>query len=169
MLVWITGLSGAGKTTTAIALKKALKENHQINAMHLDGDDLRDILQNTQTGYTHDERKKLAFTYARLAQNLSNQGAFVIISTISMFENIRQWNRQNNNDYFEIYLKISKKIRVARDPKNLYKHNENMADFSGQYQEPQNPDMIFDDTQNLSPDVMATMIIKNLKKQGLIK
>ena len=79
-VVWITGLSGSGKTTLARALLEAVPD-----AILLDGDELRYVLGSTAKGFDAESRKRLALTYARLAEVLSKQGKTVLVATKSLF------------------------------------------------------------------------------------
>ena len=149
MIIWITGLSGSGKTTLANALKESmLREGY--NPVLLDGDVLREVLGCTDKCYTFEERKKLAFCYARFANLLNKQGFFVIVATVSMFEDVRQWNRENNCKYCEVYLKVDRQTRASRDPKKLYQSNTDLVEIENGFEEPKKPDIIFDDSWNLS-------------------
>ena len=147
-LVWITGLSGAGKTTLANTLKKnMLSEGHK--PILLDGDMLREILGLKYKGYSLEDRKKLSFCYARLANLLVNQGFFVIVATISMFESVRNWNRENNCKYCEVYLKVNRQTRISRDSKKIYELNTELVEIEKGFDEPKKPDIIFDNFYDL--------------------
>ncbi len=158
VLTWITGFSGAGKTTVAKHLQKNL---HIVNikSILLDGDEIRSALT-LVTNYSFEERKKIAFSYSRLAKLLTDQGFYVIVATISMFEEVRQWNRQNNPNYFEVYLKVSEEIRLKRDLKGLYSSCKDFVINNENYEEPQCPDLIFDAEQKHDPKDIAEMIQK---------
>jgi adenylylsulfate kinase len=116
-VIWITGFSGAGKTTLARALMPRLPERGLL----LDGDALRAVLGQTACGYGHEERKQLAFLYARLANMLARQGTTVVVATISLFHDLHTWNRKNLPGYLEVFLDIPEEERQRRDPKGLYK------------------------------------------------
>ena len=114
-VIWLTGLSGAGKTTLAKALQQALP-----GSLLLDGDALRSVLGSSQTGFDRESRLALALTYARLCKLLADQGATVITATISLFHAVHAWNRENIHNYLEIFLDVPENIRRQRDPKGLY-------------------------------------------------
>ena len=118
VMYWITGLAGVGKTTIGTALHERIKTFNQAVVM-LDGDALREVFGN-DLGYTAEDRYKCAMRYARLSKYLCDQGITVICCTISMFEKVRQWSRNNVSKYIEVYVKASDKTLEERDKKNLY-------------------------------------------------
>ena len=115
---WITGLSGAGKTSVGKLLYEKMKQKYP-NIVFLDGDVLREVFGN-DLGYTREERIKCAMRYARLCRMLQEQGMNVICCTISMFDEIRSWNSVHIANYREIYVKVSMEELVRRNQKGLY-------------------------------------------------
>ncbi|GAA3085279.1 hypothetical protein GCM10020000_84730 [Streptomyces olivoverticillatus] len=90
-VVWITGLSGAGKTTVATLLAERLTAAG-TTPVRLDGDRLREIVP-APAGYAEADRRRMAMFYARLAHQLAAQGHLVICSTVSLFHDVQAWNR----------------------------------------------------------------------------
>lgn len=116
---WITGLSGAGKTTLGQAYCSHQRALGWDNLVYLDGDTLREVFGNG-LGHSPAERYQLAMSYARLCQMLTGQGIDVVCATISMFETVREWNRRNIPRYVEIYLDVPIEVLERRDQKQLY-------------------------------------------------
>ena len=98
LAIWITGLSASGKTTLATIISSRLRELGMPLIM-LDGDDLRKILGET-THYNREDRKELAFMYARMVQSLSRQNVVVVIATVALFKEVHEWNRKNIKGYW---------------------------------------------------------------------
>ena len=101
---WITGLSGAGKTTIGKLFYRWLKSTRE-KVILLDGNNLRKIFGKNY-GYNLNDRFKLAMNYSKLCKLISDQGVNVVIATISMFHKCHQWNRANIQNYREIYISI---------------------------------------------------------------
>ena len=117
-LYWITGLSGAGKTTIGNLLFKELKAR-KPNVFLLDGDIGR-WAYNDQVGYTHREREIGAYRNSRVCKMIADQDIDVICCTVSMFDGVRQWNRQHFDKYREIFLDVPMDVLIKRDKKKLY-------------------------------------------------
>lgn len=117
-IYWITGLSGAGKTTLCRSLVELLRSQQEPVIM-LDGDELRDTL-GVAGSYSREDRMALARTYAKLCRLIAGQGTNVAIATIAMFREAQQWNRANLPGYHEIYLDVPLEELKRRDPKKIY-------------------------------------------------
>lgn len=115
---WITGLAGAGKTTIARGVYEKLRCQME-GIVLLDGDDLRKSVAQ-DLGYTREDRLEAAMRYARLSAMLASQGITVVIGTISMFHDVRRWNREHIENYCEIYLDVPMDVLQERNQKNLY-------------------------------------------------
>jgi len=162
-LYWVTGFSGAGKTTIGFELYKIVKMNNDTS-LFLDGDKLREVFGN-DLGYTREDRLKSAMRYARLCELLTSQGMDVICCTVSMFNDVRIWNRTHIKDYVEVYLKVSSDVLRKRDQKGLYSGQQQgiASDVAGvdlMVEEPQNPDIIIENNGTLSVEMAAAMIFK---------
>jgi len=160
MLYFITGLSGAGKTTIGKALVAELNAHGQNNVIFLDGDQTRWVFDGL-FGYSLEERKKLALSYPRLCKLLTDQGFTIVFSTISMFNEVREWNRKIIENYLEIYLKVPLEILKKRDQKGLYSSNaENLMGISAEPELPQNPDIVIENDGRFSVEECVKIILE---------
>ncbi len=144
-LYWITGLSGAGKTTIGNRLYYQMKLE-KPNTIILDGDVLKTIV-GKNLGYKREERLEKAYRYSTLCKLLTDQGINVIICTIAMFDEVRMWNRTNIEYYVEVFLDVELEILKRRNPKKLY--SQKKADIVGidiEVEYPKNPDIIIKNT-----------------------
>lgn len=163
---WITGLSGAGKTTIGKLLYEKIKEEYP-NTVFLDGDTLRKVFGN-DLGYSKEDRRKCAMRYSRLCAMLQEQGMNVICCTISMFDSVREWNRENIADYMEIYVKVSMDTLRERNQKGLYSGvaKEKQGDVAGihmEIEEPKCPDLILENDGERTPEELAEEILLKYK------
>jgi adenylylsulfate kinase len=166
-VIWITGLSGAGKTTLAKALIAAVNRP----AILLDGDEMREALAGLASGYGYEDRKKLALTYARLCRTIAVQGHLVVCATISMFHEVHAWNRGHLPGYLEIYLDASEETRKRRDYKKIYaRTNEKDQGVVGRELKPElplSPDIVFRQP-GPGPEEMAELILQSAEGRGLL-
>lgn len=144
ILYWITGLSGAGKTTIGNRLYYEMKKTRD-NVVLLDGDILKEIVDET-VGYSDEQRRKRAMKYARMCKMLTDQNIYVICCTVAMYHEVREWNRENNKRYVEVFLDVPIDILKKRDQKGLYSAlNEgkisNVSGMDLKVEFPQNPDV----------------------------
>lgn len=118
---WITGLSNSGKTTVGTALYYDLKKRGH-NVTILDGDLMKQIASGSEpAGYEEHDRFIRAKRYSLMAKLLADQGMWVIVCAIAMFDEIREWNRDNIKGYIEIFLDAPTEVLKIRDKKGLYK------------------------------------------------
>jgi adenylylsulfate kinase-like enzyme len=164
----VTGLSGAGKTTVASAVKDRLMAASAVNPVLLDGDRLRAVLPAT-AGYEPEDRRKLAMFYARLARELAAQGHCVICSTVSLFHEVHAWSRRNTPRYLEVWLRVplqELRDRGCRD--KLYSPNGDAngvgpvvgVDSGAEF--PVQPDLIIGNYGDMSVEEAAERIVTAL-------
>jgi adenylylsulfate kinase-like enzyme len=171
-IVWITGLSGAGKTTLATNLVKSMR-NAGESIIFLDGDILREVFGHAeinQDSHTRENRLKLAMRYSSLCQIIAKQGINVVIATISLFHEVHQWNRENLPNYFEIYLKVPIEELKRRDSKGIYGQYykglvKNVAGIDLPVDEPKSPDLVINYDQHKSSLVVANEILSFINNE----
>lgn len=160
---WITGLSGAGKTTIGKLLYEKIKERYP-NTVFLDGDMLRKVFGD-DLGYSREERKKCAMRYSRLCAMLQEQGMNIICCTISMFDSVREWNRENIPHYKEIYVKVTMDTLMVRDQKGLYsgmtkEKQKEVVGIHMDVEEPKHPDLILQNDGERTPEEQVEEILQ---------
>ena len=165
-VIWLTGLSGSGKTTIANELMKRLKEKSVVPVI-LDGDEIRHAIK--LQGFDEDSRKKHNLNVGYIASLFEKQGNIVIVSIISPYDDTRNEIRKMCSNFIEVYVSIALEVCIERDPKGLYKKAQlgEIKDFTGvsaPYYPPLNPEIILD-TDNLNVNESASLIIDFLKKK----
>lgn len=118
MVIWITGLSGAGKTALSDALIAIVKPRLPT-LVRLDGDVVRAIF-GTGLGYSEPERVVQIKRIQALARELDHQGFVVLVAALYAHPELLAWNRANYSSYFEVYLDTPLAEVQRRDAKGIY-------------------------------------------------
>jgi len=162
---WLTGLSGAGKTTIGRLWYERLKASGE-SVVLLDGDELRQVFGD-DLGYSEEDRRKSAMRNARLCALLAKQGITVVCCTISMFDSVRAWNRANIPGYFEVYIKASMDTLRGRDQKGLYSRREtDVAGIHFQVEEPKAPDLILENNGKKTPEEQVELLTQSVASKN---
>nr|WP_237728727.1 adenylyl-sulfate kinase [Bacillus halotolerans] len=151
-ILWLTGLSGSGKSTIANAAARELfEQGYQV--IVLDGDNIRHGL-NKDLGFSDKDRKENIRRIGEVAKLFVQQGTIVITAFISPFREDRDQVRQlvEAGEFNEVYIKCDLDICEQRDPKGLYKkaRNGEIPFFTGidsPYEEPEAPELVLDSGQ----------------------
>ena len=171
-VIWITGLSGSGKSTVGKKVTEVLRKNGE-KVIYLDGDELRNIFKTNNlniNNYSRERRLELAMQYSYLCRLIVEQKITVVIATISMFKEIYSWNKKNLPGYFEVYLKVPFDELRRRDPKQIYKKFDdgelsNVAGLDLEIDEPLNADLILNFKEQVTSDQLADKILLKLTKE----
>lgn len=147
--IWLTGLSGSGKSTMANALEQALFEAGH-HTMLLDGDNVRHGLCK-DLGMTDQDRTENIRRVAELAKLMTEAGLIVVTAFISPFRQDRQLARAlfGPGEFVEVYVNTSLAVCKARDPKGLYKKAmagviKDFTGISSPYEAPTEPEIQLD-------------------------
>ncbi len=145
-VIWLTGLSGSGKTTIAEALEKEILRKGYFTKS-FDGDVMREGI-NADLGYSIEDRKENIRRTAEIAKIFMEYGSIVICSFITPTEEIRKIAKSiiGRNNFIEIYVNAPLEVCEKRDPKGLYKKARNglIKDFTGldsEFEIPIQPDI----------------------------
>ncbi len=163
-VLWITGMSGAGKTTVSSLVVEKLRKNYHKNPVVIDGDTIRSVLSD-RFGYSLDDRKYMASVYSRLSREMAEQGHIVVCATISLFSEIHEWNRENIKNYVEIYLDVPLEDLRKRDTKSIYTNNKNAVAPEYAMDIPKNPDIRIDNHGSITQQKAAEIIFSFLKER----
>jgi len=156
-VLWLTGLSGAGKSTVATGVEQKLFDQGFFPAI-LDGDNVRSGI-NKNLGFSLEDRSENIRRISEVAKLNLNNGIITITSFISPTIEIREMARQliGPDDFIEIYIKASLDVCEKRDVKGLYEkaRRGEIKDFTGigsPYEPPRNPDLIVETVNHTVPE-----------------
>ena len=172
-VVWLTGLSGAGKSTIAQALERELF-NQNINVYVLDGDNIRHGL-NSNLGFSPEDRVENIRRVAEVANLMADSGLVVITAFISPYRSDRRRAREivleGGRDFLEVFVDAPLEVCERRDPKQLYKKARagQIKDFTGidaPYEAPEDPEIVThtaDATLNESVTTILEVLLPRIK------
>lgn len=171
-VIWLTGLSGSGKSTIAFELEKSLTSRN-INVFVLDGDNLRKGI-NKDLGFDVEDRKENNRRIAEVSKLFVDAGILVICSVISPFREERQMARNlfSSTEFMEVYIECPLEECIKRDPKGLYKKAilGQIIEFTGissSYEAPETPELIVR-TDHLTIEESKNTILNFLNERDFL-
>ena len=172
--LWMTGLSGSGKSTISVALERSLFEKG-ILSYRLDGDNIR-LGINKNLGFSADDRKENIRRIGEVSKLFTDAGIITLASFISPYrkdrEEVRKIHEDSGLTFVEIFIDCSLESAEERDPKGLYKkaRNGEIKNFTGiddPYEAPTNPEIhLISDKMSLDDEVKT--VLNYLLKHDLI-
>ena len=157
-VIWLTGLSGSGKSTIANALETTLFANG-AHCYVLDGDNLR-LGLNMDLGFTAEDRAENVRRVSEVAKLMVDAGLIVITALVSPFAADRNRAKSifEEGEFLEVFVDTPVEICQQRDPKGLYKKSAagelpNFTGISQDYEAPLNPDLVLDGTASLEDNI----------------
>ncbi len=167
--VWLTGLSGSGKSTVAVELEAQLIRAGRL-AYLLDGDNIRHGL-NSDLGFSDEDRAENVRRNAEVARLMADAGMVAIVPVISPFregrDRVRQMHEVAGLTFVEVFLDTPLGECEQRDPKGLYAKARSgelsgMTGIDSPYEPPTNPELVLKPTDG-SPEELATLVFSFLR------
>jgi bifunctional enzyme CysN/CysC len=164
-VVWLTGLSGAGKSTIAQALERELFRR-AVHTYVLDGDNIRHGL-NSNLGFAPEDRVENIRRVSEVAKLMADAGTVVVTAFISPYRMDRRRAREialeGNAEFIEVFVDAPLEVCETRDPKNLYKKARagEIRDFTGigaPYEAPEDPEIVVHTDQQTVDESVATIL-----------
>jgi adenylylsulfate kinase len=170
--VWLTGLSGSGKSTIAVAAEKALADRGRLTYI-LDGDNIRQGLNNN-LGFSPEDRTENIRRIGEVGKLFTDGGVIVFSSFISPYRSDRDAIREimGEDDFVEVYVAASLETCESRDVKGLYKKARagEIPEFTGisaPYEEPENAELVID-TNGQTVEQSTEVLVAYLDKCGYL-
>lgn len=174
--LWMTGCSGAGKTTIATALEDRLVKEYGKHVYRLDGDNLRTGLNRDLT-FSEADRAESVRRTGEIATLFSDAGIITLVGLISPYREDRDAARKRHEDqgipFYEIFLDVPVDELKKRDPKGQYARVESgelkhFTCIDDPYEEPLNPEIVLK-THELKIEESADMLFRMLERDGILE
>ncbi|MGY5875541.1 MAG: adenylyl-sulfate kinase [Candidatus Thorarchaeota archaeon] len=167
--IWLTGLSGSGKTTISEKLIEHFKETRFIEAM--DGDEIRKGLSK-DLGFSKEDRNEHNHRVIFCTKLLARNGVIVNVALISPYRETRAYAKREIPNMMEVYVNAPLDVCIERDPKGLYKKAlaGEIKQFTGiddPYEEPLEPDLVVE-TDKETPEESVSKILGKAEELGYI-
>ncbi len=168
--IWLTGPSGAGKTTLAVKLARKLRKlGYRVEI--LDGDTVRKTLY-PDLGFSKEAREMHNRVVIHMARLLSRNGVVTVVSLISPYKSVREYARREIGDFIEVYVYAPLEVRIQRDPKGLYARAlrgeiKGLTGYDGVYEEPENPEVKVDSSK-MTPEEEVEAVMAKVRELGYL-
>ena len=160
ILFYITGLSGSGKTAIAEKIKHKISYKYGPT-LTISGDDLRKIFNYNKFSRKH--RLNYALSYGKFCKHITDKNINVIFSTVSLFHKVRKWNRDNINNYFEIYIKSDIRDIIKKKNKFFYKgYYKNIVGKNLKAEFPRSPNTVIENNFKKSVNKLSKELLKKI-------
>ncbi|MEZ5529901.1 MAG: adenylyl-sulfate kinase [Porticoccaceae bacterium] len=172
--LWLTGLSGSGKSTVAVALESALYQYGKL-AYRLDGDNIR-LGINKNLGFSAEDRTENIRRIGEVAKLFADSGIISLSSFISPYradrDKVRQLHEESGFDFIEVFVDCPLAEAEKRDPKGLYKKArageiKNFTGIDDPYEAPENPEVHLR-TDQMTLEEEIDMILRYLNNHGIL-
>ena len=173
--IWMTGLSGSGKSTVAVALEQVLLQRSK-HAYRLDGDNIRHGL-NKNLGFSAEDRAENIRRIGEVAKLFADAGILAVTSFISPYKAdrdlVRKLHEEAGVPFIEVYIECPLEEAEKRDPKGLYKKARagEIKGFTGiddPYEAPENAELVIN-TAKMSLEEEVQAILDLLEEKGLLE
>ena len=161
---FITGLSGAGKTSIAKKIKKEIIKNYGPTLV-VSGDEFRETFK--LKSYLEKDRNRYLMNYLALAKLITDQKINLIYNLIGMYDVARKWNRKNIDNYVEIYIKSDIKKIIKFGKKKTYKNKKNIVGLDIKLDFPKKPDIIINNNFKSTINEMSRELLKKIKNRDI--
>jgi adenylylsulfate kinase len=164
--IWITGLPSSGKSTITNYVTKRLRDDYNIQIVHLESDELRKFLT-PEPNYSAKERDWIYSVLGRLAHLLTSNGVNVIIDATANKREYRDSTRASIDKFLEIYARCPIEICQQRDAKGIYRKAQegkthSVPGIQEPYEEPNAAELVIE-SDRTSAEKAAMIIIKKLE------
>lgn len=164
MVIWITGLSAAGKTTLSKEIERQYRKTLP-NLVLLDGDAIRLLYGNDLT-FVESDRVKQIKRIQSLTSFLEKQSLVVIVAALYANDELLAENRELFDEYFEVYLKADLPLLRSRETKGLYlgaseNSIKHVVGVDIPWYEPKNPDLLIDMAVRCAPEELAQLVYRS--------
>jgi len=169
--VWLTGRPASGKSTVTAALLRRLRDDHKVDAAHLESDALRKILTPNAT-YSDAERDWFYGVMLHFGEQFIRHGVPVVFDATANRRAYRDRARERIDRFIEVYVDTPLDVCRSRDPKGIYRDaggsaSDHVPGVQSPYEEPERAEVVVRGDAD-SPDAAAARIMNALRERGLI-